>query len=210
MKKEKQITTIFLDIGGVLLTDGWNRESRKNAAIAFKIDHVDMEDRHHLNMDILELDIISMDEYLKRVVFYKKRNFTCKKFREFIYAQSQPHYEMIKIVSDLKEKYGLKVAVVSNESRELTEFRIKKFELFKFVDFFFSSCFVHLRKPDIAIFKMALDSAQIPVKHIVYIEDQPLFVQIAKDLGIKSILHRDYNHTVATLKSFGLNITDNK
>ena len=210
MKNENIITTLFLDIGRVLLTDGWNRESRKKAAEIFKLDHNDMEDRHHLNMDILELDIISMDEYLKRVVFYKKRDFTYKKFKAFMYTQSKSFPEMIKMVVQLKKKYTLKVAVVSNESRALTEYRIKKFRLYKFVDFFISSCFVHLRKPDTAIFKMALDTAQTPAKNIVYIEDQPMFTRIAEGFGIKSICHTDCKSTIAKLKSFGLVIGHNR
>jgi len=208
MKKEYSITTLFLDIGGVLLTDGWNRESRKNAAKIFKLDHDDMEERHHLTFDTYEVGKISLDEYLKRVVFYEKRSFTSNEFKEFMYAQSKPYHEMIKIISRLKKQYSLKVAVVSNEGRELTEYRIKKFELYDFVDFFISSCFVHLRKPDVDIFQAALDIAQIQGKHVVYIEDRPMFVQVAEGLGIYGIHHTDYKSTIAKLNSFGLKITD--
>jgi putative hydrolase of the HAD superfamily len=198
------INTLFLDIGGVLLTDGWNRQSRKNAATLFKLDLDDMEERHHLTFDTYEVGKISLDEYLKRVVFFKKRKFTAGAFRSFMYAQSKPYPEMIRLISRLKKQHGLKVAVVSNEGRELTEYRIKKFKLSAFVDFFISSSFVHLRKPDTDIFQAALDIAQVKGKQVLYIEDRPLFVQVAEGLGIKGIHHTGYASTLAKLKGFGL------
>ena len=210
MKKEYHITTLFLDIGGVLLTDGWNSKSRKNAATTFKLDHEDMEERHHLTFDTYEVGKISLDEYLKRLVFFKKRPFTSNEFKEFMYAQSKPYHEMLKLISRLRKQHSLKVAVVSNEGRELTEYRIKKFKLHDCVDFFISSCFVHLRKPDIDIFQAALDIAQIPGKQVVYIEDRPMFIQVAEGLGINGIHHVDYKSTVEKLKGFGLGLADNK
>jgi putative hydrolase of the HAD superfamily len=100
----------------------------------------------------------------------------------------------------------LKVIIVSNESRELNAHRISKFKLAGFVDAFISSCFVHCRKPDADIFKLALDIAQTPARQIVYIENTPMFVQVAEDLGIRSILHTDYKTTRAKLAAFGLNL----
>jgi putative hydrolase of the HAD superfamily len=204
MKKQSAITTLFLDIGGVLLTDGWSRESRKNAAANFRLDLQDMEERHHLTFDTYEVGKLSLDEYLKRIVFFEKRNFTPGAFKKFMYEQSRPYPEMIQLVTRLKEQYNLKVAVVSNEGRELTEYRIEKFKLYNFVDFFISSCFVHLRKPDVDIFRAALDIAQIPAKYVLYIEDRPMFVQVAEGLGIKGIHHTDFKSTLAKLNSFGL------
>lgn len=204
MEEATNITTLFIDIGGVLLTDGWNRKSRKEAALKFGLDYADMDDRHHLTFDTFEIGKISLDEYLKRLVFYKNRDFTAADFKEFMFAQSAPFTEMISLIYSLKKKYRLKIAVVSNEGRELTEHRIQKFKLDGFVDFFISSCFVHLRKPDTEIFQLALDIAQIPVQEILYIEDRQLFVQVAGTLGIKGIQHTDYASTVEKLKIFGL------
>ena len=111
---------------------------------------------------------------------------------------------MIDLVAQLKIRYGLKVAVVSNESREVNGYRIRKFKLHRLVDSFISSCFVHIRKPDADIFRFALDIAQAPARHVLYIENTPMFVQIAEGLGIRSILHTDYKSTCAKLASFGL------
>lgn len=200
------ITTLFLDIGGVMLTNGWGRESRREAAAFFKIDFEDMEERHHLTFDTYEEGKLTLNEYLKRVVFYEKRSFTSSRFQDFMFSQTVPHKEMIEYIRELKEHNKLKIAVVNNEARELNEYRIKKFHLDQFVDFFISSCFVHFRKPDADIFRMALDIAQVPAENVVYIEDRQIFVDVARDLGIRGIRHTDYLSTSAELASMGLTV----
>ena len=162
MKRAIPITTLFLDIGGVLLTDGWDHHARKRAATNFKLEWAEMEDRHHLTFDTYEEGKLTLEEYLGRVVFYQKRPFTRAQFRRFMFAQSKPYPEMIELVAQLKVRHGLKIVVVSNEARELNAYRIRKFKLDGFVDSFISSCFVHLRKPDADIFRLALDIAQTP------------------------------------------------
>lgn len=206
MKKSSSITALFLDIGGVLLTDGWGHVSRKLAAKAFNLNPGKFESRHNQAFDTYELGKLTIEEYLSRVVFYEKRPFTPAQFRKFMFAQSKPYPEMIELVSKLKARYGLKVAVVSNEAREINSYRIRKFKLDDFVDFFISSCFVHLRKPDADIFRLALDIAQVPAIQVVYIENLMMFVQVAKDLGIRGICHTDYKSTCAKLASFGLEV----
>jgi putative hydrolase of the HAD superfamily len=111
---------------------------------------------------------------------------------------------MIELIRQLKAKYDLKIIVLSNEARELNAHRIRTFKLHEFVDAFVSSCFVHLHKPDEAIFRMALDIAQTPARQIIYIENTPMFVQIAEGLGIHGILHTDYKSTCAKLSALGL------
>ena len=204
MKRTIPITTLFLDIGGVLLTDGWNHHARRRAATTFDLEFSEMEERHQLNFATFEEGKLTLEEYLGRVVFYQKRPFTRAQFRRFMFAQSRPHPEMIDLVAQLKVRYGLKIAVVSNEGRELNAYRIRTFKLTRLVDFFVSSCFVHVRKPDADIFRLALDIAQVPGRRVVYVENTPMFVEVAEDLGIRSILHRDHRSTGAQLASLGL------
>lgn len=206
MKKKPSISALFLDIGGVLLTDGWSHKSRKRAARTFHLNLDEMEERHHLTFDTYEVGKLTLDEYLNRVVFYCKRPFTPGQFRKFMFAESQPFTPMIKLVCRLKTRHPLKVAVVSNEGRELTLHRIKTFKLDRFVDFFISSCFVHFRKPDEDIYRIALDIAQVPAQQVVYLEDRPMFVQVANGLGIHGIRHTDYRSTCARLAAFGLEV----
>ncbi|MGC8536397.1 MAG: HAD family phosphatase [Rhizomicrobium sp.] len=141
MKRASPITCMFLDIGGVLLTDGWDHHARKRAATNFELEFSEMEDRHHLNFYTYEEGKLTLEEYLSRVVFYQERSFTRAQFRRFMFAQSKP---------------------------------------------------------------FALDFARTPAGQIVYIENTPMFVQIAEGLGIRSILHTDYMSTRAKLASFGL------
>ena len=206
MKNKTAVTTIFTDIGGVLLTNGWDRSARRKAIEFFKLDADETEERHHLTFDTYEVGKLTLDEYLQRLVFYKKRNFTTDDFRRFMMKQSKPFPEMIALLKDLKLKYNLKIAVVSNEGRELNNYRIKKFGLNTFIDFFISSSFVHFRKPDADIFRLAIDVSQTPRQQLLYIDDRPLFVQVAAAEGIKGIIHSDYESTLIKLKTFGLQL----
>jgi putative hydrolase of the HAD superfamily len=199
-----KVSALFLDVGGVLLTNGWDRSMRKRAAETFKLDYAEMDERHHLTFDTYEEGKLSLDEYLNRVVFYQDRPFSGEEFKAFMFAQSQPYPQMIELVRGLKRSHGVKVAVVSNEGRELTVHRIQKFGLTEFVDFFIASCFVHFRKPDADIYRIALDIGQVSPERVVYIEDRIMFVEVAQSLGIRGIHHTDYDSTRAALVSLGL------
>lgn len=204
MKQKTPITCLFVDVGGVLLTNGWDHHARRRAVAKFKLDWGEMEERHRLVFEVHEEGKLTFEEYLSLVVFYEKRPFTRAQFRRFMCEQSKPYEDMIGMVVQLKARYGLKIAVVSNESLELNAYRIRTFKLRGFVDLFISSCFVHLRKPDGNIFRLALDISQTPANQVLYIENTPMFVQIAEGLGIKSILHTDCKSTREQLASFGL------
>jgi len=204
MRKSKYApTTIFTDIGGVLLTNGWDRTARKKAIDRFKLDPAETEERHHLTFDTYESGKISLSEYLKRLVFYKRRNFTEADFRKFMFAQSKPYPEMLSLIRAIKEKYNIKIAVVNNEGSELNVHRINSFRLGEFVDFFISSCIVHFRKPDADIFKVALDIAHVAPEKVIYLEDRAMFVQVADTLGIRGIIHQDFNTTKKLLADLG-------
>ena len=204
MKKAAEVTCLFVDIGGVLGTNGWDHEERKRAAAHFKIDWDTMEEKHRLAFDPYESGKVTLAEYLNRAVFDEKRPFTRAQFERFMYAQSKPFPDMIDLITRIKTRNKLKVVVVSNEGRELNAHRLQAFKLDKFVDFFVSSSIVHLRKPDPAILKLALDLAQVPIERVVYIENTPMFVHVAENLGIRSILHTDTKSTRKKLASLGL------
>lgn len=201
------ITTLFLDIGGVLLTNGWDRKARIRAAEKFGLKYEEVDERHHLTFDTYEEGKLSLDEYLNRVVFYEKRSFSREEFKDFMFAQSQPFPEMIELMKSIKQRYNLRVAVVSNEGRELNAYRVRQFQLNTFIDFFVSSSFVHFRKPDADIYRMALDIAQTGPEHVLYVDDRSLFVEVAEGLGIRGIIHKDYKTTLKAMEAFGLSLT---
>jgi putative hydrolase of the HAD superfamily len=204
MKRAVPITALFLDIGGVLLNNGWDHGARRRVARHFNLKWAEMEERHRLAFETHEEGKLTFEEYLGRVVFYQKRPFTRAQFRRSMCAQSKPYPEMIELITGLKIRYGLKIAVVSNEAREVNAYRIRKFKLAGFVDSFISSCFVGLRKPDADIYRLALDISQTPAGQVLYIENTPMFVEVAEGLGIRSVLHTDYRSTCAKLASLGL------
>ncbi len=195
---------LFLDIGGVLLNNGWDRDMRRRAAETFGLDLEEMDERHHLISDTYEEGRLSLDQYLARVVFFEKRAFSPQELKGFMFAQSRADPEMIQLVAGLKAKYGLKVATVSNEGRELTLHRIKTFGLAGFVDCFVCSCFVYHRKPDERIFRIALDLVQVAAKETVYVDDRLMFTEVAQGLGIRSIHHSGCEDSRSRLAAMGL------
>jgi putative hydrolase of the HAD superfamily len=208
MKKPLAVTTLFVDVGGVLLTNGWDHLARKRAAKHFKLDWAEMDERHRLVFETHEEGKLSFEEYLGWVVFHEKRPFTRNQFRDFMFAQSKPFPRMLELVAQLKAHHGLKIAVISNESREVNAHRIRTFKLDQLVDTFISSCFVQMRKPDIEIFRLALDLAQTAPEHAVFIDNTPMFVQIADGLGMRGIHHVDFESTRTKLASLGLQTSD--
>ncbi|SFW79474.1 HAD family hydrolase [Chitinophaga sancti] len=206
MQHSAKITTLFLDIGGVLLSNGWDRAARKEAARIFDLDTVELEERHHLTFDTYEEGKLTLDDYLTRIVFYEHREFTRNDFKEFMYSRTTPYSDMIDLICQLKEQYKLKIAIVNNEGRELNEYRIRTFGIDKFVDFFISSCFVHFRKPDADIWRMALDIALVRPEEVLYIEDRAMFIHVAEGLGINGLLHENFAKTVEKLKEWGLTV----
>jgi putative hydrolase of the HAD superfamily len=198
------ITTLFLDIGGVLLTNGWDRKARQQAAVAFHLDHDDIEERHHLTYDTYEEGKLSLDDYLQRVVFCQARPFSKDEFKAFMLSRSQPIPEMIDLIRSLKDQYHLKTIAVSNEGREINAYRIHKFKLDRLIDTFVSSCFVHFRKPDPDMYHIALDISQSNPGEVAYIDDRPLFVEVSRSLGIHGVQHIDISTTRSQLGELGL------
>lgn len=198
------ITTLFLDIGKVLLTNGWDRNSRHLAAETFSLDFAEMDERHHLTFDTYEEGKLSLNDYLERIVFYNKRPFTMQTFKQFMFDQSQLLPDMLPLMMNLKGRYHLHVAAVSNEGRELANYRIQQFQLGQLIDTFVVSSFVHIRKPDVDIYRLALDITQAQPEQVVYIDDRAMLVDVAQSLGIQGIHHTSYPSTQDALAQFGL------
>lgn len=204
MTTQTSATTLFLDLGGVLLTNGWGRQVRRQAAELFKFDYTEMDERHHLSFNSYEDGKLTLDQYLDQVVFYEPRTFSRQDFKAYMYAQSKPYPDMLALMADLKARHHLKIVVVSNEGRELTDYRINAFALRTLVDVFVVSSFVHFRKPDQDIYRLALAVSQAAPEQVIYIDDRPLFVEIARGMGIPSIRHTDIETTRSTLAAHGL------
>jgi putative hydrolase of the HAD superfamily len=198
------IKTLFLDMGGVILTNGWGRKSRELAAEKFGLDFIDMNERHRMAFDSYEVGKMSLRDYLQLTVFYVERPFTPEVFMEYMYQQSQPLQEMLDFVKKLKQLNKLQVVSLNNEGKELNDYRIRTFKLDQLFDAFVSSAFVHLRKPDKDIYKLALDVAYVKPEEALYLDDRLMFVNVARSLGINSIQHVSVEQTKLELAPFGL------
>jgi putative hydrolase of the HAD superfamily len=205
MKQTSSIKALFLDIGGVLLTNGWGHQSRLRAAKHFGFDFDEFNKRHLSIFDTYESGKMSLEEYLKLAVFYQPTNFTMDEFRDFLLNESKPYPEMIELISTIKHHYGLRTIAVNNEPREINEYRIRQYDLDSFIDVFASSCYVQTRKPDKDIYHFALNLAQVQPEEVVYIDDRLVLIQAARQLGLNAIHHTSIANTRDALSGLGFN-----
>ncbi|HAH24652.1 MAG TPA: hydrolase [Prolixibacteraceae bacterium] len=210
MDQSTSNTTLFLDIGAVLLSNGWGQETRNLAAETFYLNEQEMESRHLTNRVRHEDRELTLSEYLNQVVFYEKRSFTSDQFSEFMFRHAIPNGRMIEFIQQLKEHYRLKITIINNEGRVMNEYLIKKFKLNQFIDFFISSCFVHCDQSETDVLRLALNVTHIQTEHAVYVDDIQSFVDVAKSMGIKSIRHKNHLSTSEVLIPLGLKMKNQK
>lgn len=183
-----QTTAIFWDLGGVLLSNGWDREQRAAAVERFALDADELEDRHREIASSLETGRCTLDEYLRATVFHAPRDFTAVQFREFMLAQSAAFPGNLEVVDDLAAGGRYLLATLNNESRELNEFRIARFGLRRRFTCFFSSSFLGRMKPDPQIYRAALEISQRAPGETVYVDDRAQNLEPARALGMR-VLH---------------------
>lgn len=195
---KSKITALFVDIGGVLGTNGWDRHSRKQAVEHFGLDQKAFDETHRRLNPLLETAAITLDEYAGQTV---SGQVSKAEFIQFMYAQSKPDWEMIQLIRDIKQEYRPYIAAVSNESKELADYRIHLFDLKSCIDCFFVSGFVYLQKPDPRIYQLALNVSQVKPEEVLYIDDRPELVEAAAALGIAGIQHQSLEATKAQILS---------
>jgi putative hydrolase of the HAD superfamily len=198
--EQKNLRILFFDIGGILLSNGWGHESRKEAADLFGLDYEEMDGLHNFIFNVYEIGKITLDEYLETVVFNKPRTFTSEDFKAFLYSQSKELPDMLRWLKDWKKDCGFRIISINNEGRELNNYRIHKFQLHQCFDAFISSCEVKMRKPDPGIFRLAMGIAQASAEQCVYFDDRLMFVKAAERLGIKSFQHTSFESTKQILE----------
>lgn len=194
---------IFLDIGGVLLTNGWGHESRQDAAQKFGFDYNEMNTLHEFIFNVYEIGRISLDEYLNTTLFYRPRNFSKKDFIGFMLEQSVELPGTLQWLIEWKKQHDTSFRIISinNEGKELNDYRIQKFRLHECFDAFVSSCEVGMRKPDPGIFRLAMGIAQVSPDQCVYFDDRQILVDAAKKTGMTCYRHTNLDHTKAILEA---------
>ncbi|MGO3183862.1 MAG: HAD family hydrolase [Aequorivita sp.] len=197
-----KIKVVFMDIGGVLLTNGWGHESRQKAAKVFGFDYDEMNILHNFIYNVFEIGGISLDQYLDTTIFHCDRDFSKAEFKEFMFAQSLELPELLSWVKTWKRKTELPVFALSNESAEINDYRIRTFSLHEVFDGFFSSCYVGYRKPDPRIYEKALQITQVAPSECVYFDDRLMLVDAAKKQGMNGIQHKEFETTKNILEKF--------
>ncbi len=181
------IRALFWDVGGVLLSNAWDRTQRTVALEHFHLDEAEFHDQHEMVVSSFERGKITLDEYLDRTVFYRTRPFTRDEFRDFMYSLSQPFPEVLSFAQALTDSGKYFMGTINNESRELNYYRMQTYGLRKIFRLFVSSCFVGFRKPERDIYRLALETTQIPAEACCFIDDRALNLECATKLGMKTI-----------------------
>ncbi|MBI3667172.1 MAG: HAD family phosphatase [Acidobacteria bacterium] len=199
-------TALFWDVGGVLLSNGWDRAARRRAIDQFRLDREEFEDRHELVVSAFEKGQLGLEDYLKRTVFYEPRAFTRQQFEEFLFAQSKPDPETLNIVDRLARSRKYLLATLNNESQELNEYRISHFGLRTYFMVFFSSCYLGVRKPDEAIYRLALHLTGRTPEECLFIDDRALNVECAQRCGMRTIHFHDPVQLLQDLRLIGVEV----
>ena len=199
-----QIRAIFWDVGGVLLTNAWDRAQRERALEQFQLDEAEFDDRHEMVVSSLERGKISFDEYLERTVFYRPRPFAREVFKDYVFSLSQPHADALALARELTNSGKYLMATINNESKELNLYRIQTFGLREIFSLFVSSCFVGLRKPEEGIYRLALEVTQKPPEECCFIDDRPLNLEAARHMGMHTIEMEDVGRLRQELQKLGV------
>jgi putative hydrolase of the HAD superfamily len=199
-----EVNTLFWDNGGVILTNGWDRGSRQKAVEKFDLDWADFEDRHELLLNAFECGQATLDEYVRRTVFYRTRPFKPEEFKQFMFDQSQPFPESLEFLEQLAKTRRYHHAALNNESFEINAYRIRHFHLRDYFEAFFSSCFLGVRKPDRGIYSLALKITQRDPAECVLIDDRGLNLECAHEMGMHGIQFKDVAQLRAELAKLGV------
>ncbi len=178
--------TLFFDLGGVLLTNGWDTGSRRRAAETFGLDFPEFQTRHEMLKTAFETGRLSLDHYVRKAIFHRDRTFTPKEFKTFMYAQSELLGDTLDFVRALAATGKYRLYTLNNESRELHENRVKTFGLDQVFRGFLASCYLGQVKPDEDIYLNALGIASTSREHAVFIDDRALNVEPAIALGLNA------------------------
>ena len=181
------IRHIFFDIGGVLGTNGWDREQRDRAVERFNLDPQDFQCRHEEVVSEWEEGRIDIDEYLYITVFHVPRNFSREEFIEYMYSQSAPDEGVVNIARALTGHPRYTLMTLNNEADELNRHRIEKFGISEIFEAFLSSCWLGVRKPMRKFYERGLGIAQAKPATSLFIDDRQQNLAPASALGMNVI-----------------------
>jgi len=204
-----EVTHVFFDIGGVLATNGWDRNDRREASAHFGLDHDDYAARHDEVVAAFEEGRLTLDEYLDRTVFVRPRSFTAEDFKRFMYQQSKAYPDSIAVARELAATKSVRMCIASNESEELNRYRVRLFGLSQIFDTFLESCWIGVRKPEPIFFERCLEITAARGEQSVFIDDREENIEAADAFGFKVILFQSAGQLRRALGAAGLELNTN-
>ena len=200
----RMITTLFFDLGGVCLSNGWDHEQREHLAKQFGFDYTAFDSRHRQVVDALERGQLSLEDYLTWTLFYEPRPFTLPEIVNAIHALSTPIPETLDLIRKIKATGRYSLMTLNNESRELNEHRIQAFGLRDLFLAFFSSCYLGITKPQPEFYRLVLHITQRKPEECLFIDDRPMNVEVARILGMGTVLFTDAQQLAGELQKAGV------
>ncbi|HEV7386976.1 MAG TPA: HAD-IA family hydrolase [Gemmatimonadaceae bacterium] len=197
-----EVSHIFFDIGGVLGSNGWDREQRQAAVKQFDLNADDFQWRHEEVVGEWEEGRISLDEYLDIAVFYTERPFSREVFRKFMRAQSVPNEDTISIARALSKDPRFTLMTLNNESEDLNIYRIEHFGISQIFEAFISSCWLGVRKPIRRFYHRSLGIAHATPETSLFIDDRQQNLTPASSLGMNVIHFKSADQLRSDLERF--------
>jgi len=200
------IKTVFFDIGGVLGTNGWDREHRQEASRLFGMDHEQFTRLHDEVVPAFEEGLLTLDQYLDRTVFVRPRNFTPEDFKRFMYTRSEPFPESLAVAHALARRGQVRMCIASNESDELSRYRIRLFGLIEMFDTFLASCWIGVGKPAAIFYDRILAITETRAEEALFVDDREVNLVAAKALGFTTIHFQSADQLRRELVAAGLEL----
>jgi putative hydrolase of the HAD superfamily len=197
-------TTLFFDVGGVLATNGWDRNARRDCIESFGLDWDEYQDRREFDSDAFETGHMTIDGYLDRTVFYRERDFTRGSFIDAMTGESTVDPQALDLVGRLAATGNYLLATLNNESRELNAHRVETFGLRRYFSVFLTSGYLGVKKPDERMYRLALEITQRDPQECLFVDDRPLNLERASLLGIAGIHFESVTQLTRDLAGLGI------
>jgi HAD superfamily hydrolase (TIGR01509 family) len=203
------IRTLFWDIGGVVLTNGWDIDQRTKVLSRLGVDLEAYEEVHERANYYWERGLITAKEFFAQTVLNPnpKLDLTFDIVWKQVCAQSKVlHPECLDILAELKRQGRYRLATLNNESRELNGHRLDAFKLRSLFDYFICSGYVHEMKPLPGVYRSAIDISGFEARTALFIDDKEENCESAKVLGMQTIWFKNPEQLCTALADYDIHV----
>jgi HAD superfamily hydrolase (TIGR01509 family) len=203
------IRTIFWDLGGVVLTNGWDPGQRKRVLSRLGVNLEAYEELHDRANYYWERGLLTAKDFFSQTVLLPnpKLDLTFDMLWPQVCAASKVlHPECLDMLAELKQMGRYRIATLNNESRELNEYRLDAFKLRSLFDYFICSGYVHEMKPNLGIYKSAIDISGFAASSALFIDDKPENCAAAEAVGMHAIRFESPAQLCTALVEYGIQL----